>query len=84
MALAPARTKYRKSQKGSRAGNAKRGNTLTMGVCPDFKDKYVPAIAKTIPDLKRVAPFLTKLNSGVFVDLNDAAVELVGAVLARP
>ena len=27
MALSPARTKYRKSQKGSRAGNAKRGNT---------------------------------------------------------
>jgi large subunit ribosomal protein L16 len=31
MALAPARTKYRKSQKGSRAGNAKRGNTLAFG-----------------------------------------------------
>jgi large subunit ribosomal protein L16 len=30
-ALAPARTKYRKSQKGSRAGNAKRGNTLAFG-----------------------------------------------------
>ena len=31
MALAPSRTKYRKSQKGSRAGNAKRGNTLAFG-----------------------------------------------------
>ena len=31
MALAPARTKYRKSQKGSRSGNAKRGNTLAFG-----------------------------------------------------
>jgi large subunit ribosomal protein L16 len=31
MALAPARTKYRKSQKGARAGNAKRGNTLAFG-----------------------------------------------------
>ena len=31
MALAPARTKYRKTQKGSRAGNAKRGNTLAFG-----------------------------------------------------
>ena len=31
MALAPARTKYRKSQKGSRKGNAKRGNTLDFG-----------------------------------------------------
>ena len=31
MALAPARTKYRKSQKGSRAGNAKRGKTLAFG-----------------------------------------------------
>lgn len=31
MALAPARTKFRKSQKGSRAGNAKRGNTLAFG-----------------------------------------------------
>src|ERR1044071_3653279 len=31
MALAPARTKYRKSMKGSRAGNAKRGNTLSFG-----------------------------------------------------
>jgi len=31
MALSPARTKYRKSQKGSRAGNAKRGNTLAFG-----------------------------------------------------
>ena len=30
-ALAPARTKYRKSMKGSRAGNAKRGNTLAFG-----------------------------------------------------
>ena len=30
-ALAPARTKYRKSQKGSRSGNAKRGNTLAFG-----------------------------------------------------
>jgi len=31
MALAPARTKYRKSHKGSRAGNAKRGNTIAFG-----------------------------------------------------
>ena len=31
MALSPARTKYRKSMKGSRAGNAKRGNTLAFG-----------------------------------------------------
>ncbi len=31
MALAPARTKFRKSQKGSLAGNAKRGNTLAFG-----------------------------------------------------
>ena len=31
MALAPARTKYRKSMKGSRAGNAKRGNTIAFG-----------------------------------------------------
>src|ERR1035441_9983142 len=31
MALAPDRTKYRKSQKGSRAGNAKRGATLAFG-----------------------------------------------------
>ncbi len=30
-AIAPARTKYRKSMKGSRAGNAKRGNTLAFG-----------------------------------------------------
>src|ERR1035437_2492252 len=30
-AIAPARTKYRKSQKGSRARNAKRGNTLAFG-----------------------------------------------------
>jgi len=29
--LAPARTKYRKSQKGSRAGNAKRGHSLAFG-----------------------------------------------------
>ena len=31
MALAPARTKYRKVMKGSRAGNAKRGNPLAFG-----------------------------------------------------
>ena len=31
MALGAARTKYRKSMKGSRAGNAKRGNTLAFG-----------------------------------------------------
>jgi large subunit ribosomal protein L16 len=31
MALSPARTKYRRSQKGSNAGNAKRGNTLAFG-----------------------------------------------------
>jgi len=30
-AIAPARTKYRKAMKGSRAGNAKRGNTLAFG-----------------------------------------------------
>ena len=30
-ALSPARTKYRKMMKGSRAGNAKRGNTLAFG-----------------------------------------------------
>jgi len=29
--LQPSRTKYRKSMKGSRAGNAKRGNTLAFG-----------------------------------------------------
>jgi large subunit ribosomal protein L16 len=31
MPLQPARTKYRKTQKGSNAGNAKRGNTLAFG-----------------------------------------------------
>jgi len=31
MALAPARTKYRKTQKGSRKGNAKGGNTIAFG-----------------------------------------------------
>jgi len=31
MALAPARTKFRKVMKGSRDGNAKRGNTLAFG-----------------------------------------------------
>jgi len=31
MALAPARTKYRKVQKGSRKGNAKGGNTIAFG-----------------------------------------------------
>ncbi len=31
MALSPARSKYRKMQKGSLAGNAKRGNTLVFG-----------------------------------------------------
>ena len=31
MALAPSRTKFRKAQKGSRSGNAKRGNTLSFG-----------------------------------------------------
>ena len=31
MALAPARTKYRKVMKGSRAGNAKGGNTIAFG-----------------------------------------------------
>ena len=30
-AISPARTKYRKSQKGSTAGNAKRGNVLSFG-----------------------------------------------------
>ena len=30
-ALAPSRTKYRKVQKGSRAGNAKGGNTIAFG-----------------------------------------------------
>ena len=30
-AISPARTNYRKSMKGSRAGNAKRGNTLAFG-----------------------------------------------------
>jgi large subunit ribosomal protein L16 len=31
MALAPARTKFRKVQKGTRKGNAKRGNTIAFG-----------------------------------------------------
>lgn len=31
MALAPSRTKYRKVQKGTRKGNAKRGNTIAFG-----------------------------------------------------
>ena len=31
MALSPARSKYRKMQKGSLAGKAKRGNTLAFG-----------------------------------------------------
>ena len=31
MPLQPARTKFRKAQKGSLAGNAKRGNTLAFG-----------------------------------------------------
>lgn len=31
MALQPARTKYRKAQKGRNAGNATRGNTLAFG-----------------------------------------------------
>ena len=31
MILSPARSKYRKMQKGSNAGNAKRGNTLAFG-----------------------------------------------------
>ncbi|MDR2675603.1 MAG: 50S ribosomal protein L16 [Opitutaceae bacterium] len=31
MALSPARTKYRKAQKGSRKGNAKGGNTIAFG-----------------------------------------------------
>ncbi len=31
MAFTPSRTKYRRSQKGSNAGNAKRGNTLAFG-----------------------------------------------------
>jgi len=31
MALSPARTKYRRAQKGSNAGKAKRGNTLAFG-----------------------------------------------------
>ncbi|OHE79148.1 MAG: 50S ribosomal protein L16 [Verrucomicrobia bacterium RIFCSPLOWO2_12_FULL_64_8] len=30
-AIAPARTKYRKAQKGTLTGNAKRGNTLAFG-----------------------------------------------------
>ena len=30
-AISPARTKYRKAMKGSRAGTAKRGNTLAFG-----------------------------------------------------
>ncbi len=31
MALSPARTKFRRAQKGSNAGNAKRGNTIAFG-----------------------------------------------------
>lgn len=31
MALQPSRTKFRRAQKGSNAGNAKRGNTLAFG-----------------------------------------------------
>ncbi len=31
MALQPARTKFRRAQKGSNAGKAKRGNTIAFG-----------------------------------------------------
>lgn len=58
----------------------KHGDALSIGVCPDYKDKYVPTFAKTIPDVKRVAPFLTKLNSSLFFQ-GGAATRLVAVRL---
>lgn len=53
----------------------KHGAALTIGVCADYKDKYVPTFAKTIPDIRRAAPFLNKLNSSLFF-LGGAATRL--------
>lgn len=51
----------------------KHGTAVTIGLCPDYKDKYVPAFARTIPDLQQAAPFLSKLNGGIFYEGNRAS-----------
>lgn len=50
----------------------KHGPSLTMGVCVDYKDRYVASFARTIPDIKRSAPFLTRLNSALFFELHGS------------
>jgi hypothetical protein len=45
----------------------KRGNTLTLAVCADYQGKFDPDIVATLPDLRGEAPYLTKLNSSLFL-----------------
>lgn len=58
----------------------KKGNTLTIAVCPEYKNKFEPTISRTVPDLKSIAPFLTSANSGLFIS-DKGIVEQVRLVI---
>lgn len=73
----------------------KKGNTLTIAVCPDYKNKFDPTVSRTIPDLKSIAPFLTSANSGLFISdkgiveqvrlvIDGEAIESVDVALGTP
>jgi hypothetical protein len=58
----------------------KRGNTLTLAVCPEFTGAFQPTVSRTLPDLASAAPFLTGKNGGLFVS-GKGTVERVGLVV---
>ena len=44
----------------------KRGDTLTMAVCVDYKDKFTPDFFKVIPSIKALAPMINRTNAFLF------------------
>ena len=45
----------------------KHGDALSFALCVDFKDKFTADYVKTYPNIRCVAPYLTKLNSNLFI-----------------
>ena len=58
----------------------KRGDTLTMAICVDYKGTYAPDFVKTIPSLSLAAPYLNARNTPLFI-ADGGLVEQVRLVL---
>ena len=52
----------------------KRGNTLTFSVWVNYSDGAAADFVQSIPDLKGAAPYLTRLNSALFIDGSGTAI----------